>query len=73
MNTPPRVAIIDGARTPFVKAQTRLRRQSSLDLAAHSVDGLLARQSLQPETIEELVAWLIEAGHAPAPRASKGS
>ncbi len=50
-----RVAILGGARTPFAKALTALRGRSALDLAVHSVDGLLEKQELDPASVDELV------------------
>ena len=41
-DSPVRVAIVGGARTPFAKAGTVLRRHSPLDLAVHAVNGLLS-------------------------------
>jgi acetyl-CoA acetyltransferase family protein len=52
---PPRVAIVGGVRTPFAKAGTRLRRHSALELARHATDGLLDKQALDPEKIDEVV------------------
>ena len=50
-----RVAVVGGSRTPFVKAGTVFRKYSALDLAVHSVNGLLEKQSLDPSTVNELV------------------
>lgn len=50
-----RVAVVGGSRTPFVKAGTIFRKYSALDLGVHSVDGLLARQALDPNSVDELV------------------
>ncbi len=50
-----RVAVVGGARTPFVKAGTVFRNYSALDLSIHSVDGLLEKQELDPESVDELV------------------
>ncbi len=54
-----RVAVLGGARTPFVKAGTAFRKHSVLDLAAHSVQGLLEKQSLDPQAAEELVYGIV--------------
>ncbi len=51
----PRVAVMGGARTPFAKAATVFRKHSALELASHSVDGLLEKQELDPALVEELV------------------
>ena len=55
----PRVAIIGGARTPFVKAGTTFKQYSPLDLSVHAVNGLLERQSLDPEAVDELVHGIV--------------
>ncbi len=49
-----RVAVVGGARTPFVKAGTVFRKHSALDLGLHSVNGLLEKQELDPESVDEL-------------------
>ena len=54
-NTSTRVAIVGGARTPFVKAGTVFRKYSPLDLGTHAVNGLLDKQQLDPQSVDELV------------------
>ncbi len=54
-SSPSRVAIVGGARTPFAKAGTRFKRYSALELARHATDGLLEKQDLDPEKIDEMV------------------
>ncbi len=49
-----RIAIISGARTPFAKAGSVLRRRSALDLAVHAVNGAVEMSGLEPESINEL-------------------
>ncbi len=49
-----RVAVVGGARTPFVKAGTVFRKHSALDLSLPSVNGLLEKQELDPESVDEL-------------------
>lgn len=49
-----RVAIVGGARTPFAKAGTVFRRSSPLELSVHAVNGLLRKQNLEPELVDEL-------------------
>ena len=44
-NVPNRVAVVGGARTPFAKAGTVFKTQSALDLAVHSVNGLLEKHT----------------------------
>jgi acetyl-CoA acetyltransferase family protein len=56
---PNRVAIVGGARTPFVKAGTAFRRHSALELAIHSVGGLLEKENLDPASIDELVYGIV--------------
>lgn len=50
-----RVAVIAGARTPFVKAGTVFRKYSPLELSVHSVNGLLEKHKLDQESVDELV------------------
>lgn len=50
-----KVAVIGGARTPFVKAGTVFRKYSARDLGVYSVDGLLEKQKLEPDSVDELV------------------
>jgi acetyl-CoA acyltransferase len=50
-----RVAVVGGSRTPFVKAGTVFRKYSALDLGVHSVNGLLEKQTLDPNSVDELV------------------
>ncbi len=50
-----RVAVVGGARTPFVKAGTIFRNYSALELSVHSVNGLLEKQALDPKSVDELV------------------
>ncbi len=52
--TSTRVAVVGGARTPFAKAGTAFRKHSPLQLSVHAVNGLLAKQKLDPESVEEL-------------------
>lgn len=54
-----RVAIVDGARTPFVKAATLFKNYSALDLATHAIDGLLDKLQLNPQSIDELVYGIV--------------
>ena len=53
--TATRVAIVGGARTPFVKAGTAFREHSPLDLSVHAVDGLLDRLDFEADAVDELV------------------
>lgn len=54
--TPVRVAVIGGARTPFAGAGTAFSKVSPLALSAHAVKGLIDRLSLNPAMIDDL-AW----------------
>jgi acetyl-CoA acetyltransferase family protein len=56
---PPRVAIVAGLRTPFVKAGTVFRRHSPLTLATHAVGGLLERHAVDPTGIDALVYGIV--------------
>lgn len=49
-----RVAIIGGARTPFVKAGGVFSNQSSLDLGLHVVSSCIERVGIEPSLIDEL-------------------
>ncbi len=48
-----------GVRTPFVKAGTVFKQYSALDLAVHSVNSLLAEQTLDPASVDELVYGIV--------------
>ena len=50
-----RIAIVDGVRTPFVRAGTVFKDYNTRDLAAHSVDALLDRVELPAEQVDELI------------------
>src|SRR5438552_1083918 len=52
--TTPRVALIAGARTPFVKAGQAFSKLSPLALATHAVRGLVSRQQVDPASIEAI-------------------
>lgn len=51
----PRIAIINGMRTPFAKAGTYFKNYTALDLGVHAVKGLLSKQNLDPQKIDEMV------------------
>lgn len=59
IDKPTRVAIVGGARTPFAKAGTVFRRHSALELAIHSVNGLLEKEGLDPNEADELVYGIV--------------
>ena len=50
-----RVAIVGGARTPFAKAGTALKDVPALELATHSVNGVLKKLELDPGAVDQLV------------------
>ncbi|MFQ5771235.1 MAG: acetyl-CoA C-acyltransferase [bacterium] len=54
-----RVAVMAGARTPFVKAGTVFKNYSAQDLGVHAVRGLIEKYQLEPETINELVYGIV--------------
>jgi acetyl-CoA acyltransferase len=47
-----RVAIIDGCRTPFIKAGTEFRDMDVVDLASAAAAELITRSAIDPETID---------------------
>lgn len=49
-----RVAIVGGARTPFVKAAGVFSRYSALDLGKHTVSACLERGGIDPATVDEI-------------------
>lgn len=57
--TDTRVAIVGGARTPFVKAGTVFRQHTPLELGTHSVNGLIENQDLDPELVDHLVYGIV--------------
>ena len=54
-----RVAVVGGARTPFVKAGTKVRKHRALDLSVHAVDGLLDKVDVDPAIVETLVYGIV--------------
>ncbi len=51
--------MIGGARTPFVEAGTVFKTYTALQLAAHSVTGLLEKLKLDPRSVDELVYGMV--------------
>lgn len=47
-----RVAIVDGCRTPFVKAGEQFRSMDVLDLASVPAAELIRRQAIDPSSID---------------------
>ena len=54
-----RVAVVGGARTPFVKAGTKFRKHRALDLSVHAVDGLLDKVDVDPAIVDTLVYGIV--------------
>jgi acetyl-CoA acetyltransferase family protein len=59
MSDSTRVAVVGGARTPFVKAGTKFRKHRALDLAVHSVDGALDKLDVDPNIVDTLVFGIV--------------
>ncbi len=59
MSDSTRVAVVGGARTPFVKAGTKFRKHRALDLAVHSVDGVLDKLDVDPNIVDTLVFGIV--------------
>lgn len=58
MSTPqnvPRVAIVDGLRTPFAKSGTALQNETTLQLSSAVVAELLARSDLDASSVDRVV------------------
>jgi len=61
-----RIAIIDGCRTPFVKAGTDFQNMDVIDLASIPAAELLARTGIDPELIDlSVFGVVVPALHAP--------
>src|SRR5215471_5793875 len=50
----PRVAIVAGARTPFVKSGKAFASRGPFALATHAVRGLLERHKVDPNSIDAI-------------------
>ena len=59
MSNTTRVAVVAGARTPFVKMGTHFKHHRALDLASHSVDGLIESTALDPDVVDEMVYGIV--------------
>src|ERR1700738_5201762 len=57
--TEKRVAIVAGARTPFVRARKAFPSLGALAVAKHAVGGRLERHRVDPEGIEALVFGVV--------------
>jgi len=56
-----RVAIVGGLRTPFMKAGTRFRNLSTLDLGALVTNELLQRSNLDARQVDQVIAGAVVA------------
>ncbi len=54
-----RVAIIAGARTPFVKAGTVFKHYSPFALGLHAVAGLMEKHRVDPQSVDELIYGIV--------------
>lgn len=54
-----RVAVVAGQRTPFVKAATRFKHYTPLQLGSHAVAGLLQKHAIDPGIVDELVYGIV--------------
>ncbi len=54
-----RVAIVAGGRTPFVKAGKDFKHLSALELACHSVKGLIERHQIDASTVQSLAYGVV--------------
>src|SRR6185312_16702592 len=50
-----RVYVVDGARTPFLKAKTGLGPFTGSDLAVNAARALLLRQPFEPDAFDEVI------------------
>ena len=61
-----RVAIVDGCRTPFIKAGTDFQGMDVIDLASIAAAELVARMAIDPEEIDlSVFGVVVPALHAP--------
>jgi len=61
-----RVAVVDGCRTPFIKAGTDFQNMDVIDLASVPAAELLARTGIDPEVIDlSVFGVVVPALHAP--------
>jgi acetyl-CoA acyltransferase len=64
MSTSPRdVVIVDGVRTPFAKADTKLKNVHPAELGRAALKELLARTNLNPDIVDEVIVG--NAGNPP--------
>jgi len=61
-----RVVVVDGIRTPFVKAYTDFADLTALDLSRIATSELVARTGIDPEEIDEVImGTVLPSPHAP--------
>jgi len=61
-----RVVVVDGVRTPFVRAYTDFQDLTALDLSRIATSELIARTGIDPEEIDEVVmGTVLPSPHAP--------
>lgn len=65
-----RVAIVGGLRTPFMKAGTKFRTLSTLDLGAIVTNELLQRSNLDPAQVDQVIAGAV-VGDVAAPNIAR--
>lgn len=64
--TEDRVVIVDGIRTPFVKAYTNFADLTALDLSRMATAELVARSGIDPEIVDEVImGTVLPSPHAP--------
>ena len=56
-----RIAIIDGVRTPFVKAWSEFKHLNEADLGRHAVNELINRVDIDPNEIDECIFGCVSA------------
>lgn len=59
MSQDARVAVVAGARTPFVKAGTAFKGKRPLTLATHAVRGLVETHDVDPAIVDHLVYGIV--------------
>jgi acetyl-CoA acyltransferase len=61
-----RVVVVDGVRTPFIKAYTDFQDLTALDLSRIVTSELVARTGIDPEEIDEVImGTVLPSPHAP--------
>lgn len=61
-----RVVVVDGVRTPFVKAYTDFAEMTALDLSRVVTSELIARVGIDPEHVDEVImGTVLPSPHAP--------